>query len=532
MLVNNKIFFKIFKIMFLVIVLFISVFAVYSTQNQKEQILESFSLEAQSIAKMVSYLNSDSIVLDDGAYIVDFSTEFLSENKKIKELIFSNPYGKYYIIQNDSWKFQNSIDKKFLQMQKDSIKYEVLESSISNEKLFHYVYPIVFSGTKWGWLHLGISMDEYDKRIEAMYLEFIIFFISMLFTIFLISFIIAKTLSSPIVRLNKVANQISLGYLHLRSDYKSDDELGQLSDSFNKMISRIETSQEELKSSYEKLEDRVKDRTLELHETNAKLKKKSEELEELNKNLDSKVKIEVDKRTKNETLLIQQSRLAAMGEMIGNIAHQWRQPLSIISTASSGMKVEKQLGLSSLESEVEKLDLIVRTVNFLSNTIEDFSNFFKPNKAKSSFLMMEKVEESLNLIAASLKFYYIEVEKDIENEDKVYGFPNEFSQAVLNILSNAKDVLVQKRVENPKISIKVYHSEGNGFLEIADNAGGIDEKIIEKIFDPYFTTKHQSQGTGIGLYMSKMIIEQNMNGTLSVENGLDGAVFKISLPIL
>ncbi len=532
MLKNNRIFVKIFKMMFLSIVGFTIIFAIYSIQNQKQQIIKSFSLEAESIAKMISYTTSDAIVLDDGAYIVDFSTEFLADNKKIKDLVFAKLDDKYYIIRDTSWEYKESLSKELLSMQKDEFSYKVLLSPISLEEVFHYVYPVTFSGTKWGWLHLGISMDEYNKRIESMYLEFTTFFLSMLLTTFLIAYIIARNLSNPIVKLNKVANQISLGYLDLRSDYHSNDELGELSNSFNTMISEIQLSQKKLRTSYDELENRVEERTVELNEANAELKQKSRELVELNKNLDEKVKKEVQKRSKNETLLIQQSRLAAMGEMIGNIAHQWRQPLSIISTASSGIKVEKELGISSSASEIKKLDLIVRTVNFLSNTIEDFSNFFKPNKEKSDFYITDKLNQSLDLIGSSLKFHYIEVEKYIKNEDLVYGFPNEFSQAVLNILNNAKDVLVQKKIHDPKISIKVYTLNNYGFLEISDNGGGIEKKIMEKIFDPYFTTKHQSQGTGIGLYMSKMIIEQNMNGNLTVENGPLGAVFKISIPIL
>ncbi len=352
----------------------------------------------------------------------------------------------------------------------------------------------------------------------------------MLFLI--ISYLIAKNFSKPISDLNKVANKISDGHLELRSNYNSNDEIGQLSNSFNKMISRIEESQHQLRNSHEELEQRVKNRTLELYETNKQLQNHKKQLEELNTNLDKKVKEEIEKRHKHEGLLIQQSRLAAMGEMLGNIAHQWRQPLSIITTAATGIKVEKEFAISTEETEISRLNTIIKTSNFLSNTIEDFSNFFKPNKESSNFNIKERVEQSLSLVSASLNFNHIKVEKYYSEVNDVSGFPNEYSQAIMNILNNAKDVLVEREIKNPLIKIKTYEKDNYGYLEIEDNAGGIEKNVIEKIFDPYFTTKHKSQGTGIGLYMSKMIIEQNMKGTLEVKNSKKGAKFLVSIPIL
>ncbi len=164
--------------------------------------------------------------------------------------------------------------------------------------------------------------------------------------------------------MNKVANKISDGHLELRSNYNSNDEIGQLSNSFNKMISRIEESQHQLRNSHEELEQRVKNRTLELYETNKQLQNHKKQLEELNTNLDKKVKEEIEKRHKHEGLLIQQSRLAAMGEMLGNIAHQWRQPLSIITTAATGIKVEKEFAISTEETEISRLNTIIKTSNF------------------------------------------------------------------------------------------------------------------------------------------------------------------------
>lgn len=529
---RNTIFIKIFKVLFFAIISFSLILAIYFISNQKSQILKSLKLEANSIARMITYSSSDAIVLDDGAFLVEFNYEFIKENTTIKTLILSKLDKSSYIIRKDGWSFEKSIDNIFSKKEGTTATSEIILSPISNEKIFHYVYPIQFSGTNWGWLHLNMSLDNYNDKIRNMYVEFFIFFIILVFLSILVSYIVARNFSNPIVKLNKVANRISKGHLELRSDYESNDEIGQLSNSFNTMISKIADSQTQLKNSHEDLEKRVKERTIELYETNKELESNRVELEELNINLDKKVRAEVDKRTTQEGLLIQQSRLAAMGEMLGNIAHQWRQPLSVVTTAATGIKVEKEFGLSSEAAEIEKLDTIIKTSKYLSSTIEDFSNFFKPNKSRVDFNIKDRVEQSLELVSASLNFNHITVVKDYGNIEKVYGFPNEYSQAILNILTNAKDILVEKEIKEPIIKIRTYEQNNKGYLEVEDNAGGIDESILEKIFDPYFTTKHQSQGTGIGLYMSKMIIEQNMNGKLEVKNGSSGAIFLISIPII
>ncbi len=529
---KNRIFIKIFKTMFLAIMFFTTVFTIYSISNQKAEILKSLNLEAKSIAKMLIHISSDAIVLDDGSYLVEFNYEFLSEHELLKSVIISKSDKKYYQIKKDGWTFEDKIEEVFIKQEKNKASSRIMYSPVLEEEVFHYVYPIEFSGTKWGYLHLSLSLDKYHEKINNMYLDFLSFFIVLIVVTIFMSYIIARNFSKPIINLNKIANRISQGNLEHRSDYRSNDEIGELSSSFNKMISKIQHSQKELEESHEELENRVKDRTLALYEANKELEEKSNELKELNKKLDLKVKEELNKRSKQETLLIQQSRLAAMGEMIGNIAHQWRQPLSIITTAASGMKLEKEVGVSIEKLEIERLSSIINTANYLSSTIDDFSNFFKPNKNKVDFLISDKVEQSLELVYASLNFHHIQVRKEMSAKNRVYGFPNECSQAIMNILSNAKDVLVQRSIENPEILIRTYDKDNCGVLEIEDNAGGINLNIKDKIFDPYFTTKHQSQGTGIGLYMSKMIIEQNMDGTLEVYNSKKGAVFKISIPTI
>ncbi len=239
-----------------------------------------------------------------------------------------------------------------------------------------------------------------------------------------------------------------------------------------------------------------------------------------------------------EKLIYEQSKLAAMGEMIENIAHQWRQPLSIISTAVTGMQLQKELKLNNYEDEIKTLKSINNTAQYLSKTIDDFRDFLKTDKIKSEFSVKKSLEKSLNLISSKLKNQNIKVIKNIKDMN-VEGIENELLQVFMNIFSNARDAFENSEIKNKYIFIDIYKEENKVIILIKDNAGGIKENILTRIFEPYFTTKHKSQGTGIGLYMSQEIIINHMNGAISCYNSnfeynnktYKGAAFKISLPL-
>jgi len=270
------------------------------------------------------------------------------------------------------------------------------------------------------------------------------------------------------------------------------------------------------------------------------VKEKTKELQDLNENLKQKVIIEVEKNRKKDQQMIQQSRYAALGEMIGNIAHQWRQPLSAISTTSSGMKLQLELGIAGNQDIQKAFDDIMYYVNFLTQTIEDFRGFFRRDENKEPFNLIESLNGTLKIVSATYKDNNIRVITDFKADNfTILGSQSELSQVFLNILNNAKDVLVDKGVEDKKIYINIDRVENDVIVYIQDNGGGIPGEIIEKVFDPYFTTKHKSQGTGIGLYMSKEIVEKKLNGFLSVKNRdvtidnehFEGACFVISIPL-
>ncbi|ADG91944.1 multi-sensor signal transduction histidine kinase [Arcobacter nitrofigilis DSM 7299] len=234
-----------------------------------------------------------------------------------------------------------------------------------------------------------------------------------------------------------------------------------------------------------------------------------------------------EEKIKQQNILIQKSKMAAMGEMIGNIAHQWRQPLSQVSGLFFDIESAydyKELDKKYLQNRVDEANDLLE---YMSKTIDDFRNFFNPNSKKELFYLNEAIDNALKIVKSTLTFHHIELIINIEEDYKIDGYKNEYSQAIMNILSNAKDILLEKNIQNPQIKIYAQKNE-KLCLHIEDNAGGIDDTIINKIFDPYFTTKYD-YGTGIGLYMTKMIIEEKMNGTISVKNSHHGAIFSIEI---
>ena len=240
--------------------------------------------------------------------------------------------------------------------------------------------------------------------------------------------------------------------------------------------------------------------------------------------LQQKIKEALEQNTKQLEILQQQNKMASMGEMIGAIAHQWRQPLNEIGISIQNTKYDFRNGEIDEKYIKEFIDENRKVIEFMSKTIDDFRGFFRVDKEKKDFNVKEAIEKVVSMLSAQLKDHQISL--DISGDDfDIVNLESEFQQVILNIISNAKDALIENKIQNPKIEIVLKDNS----VYIKDNGGGIPKDIIERIFEPYYTTKEQGKGTGMGLYMSKMIIEDNMGGGLYVENVDDGAVFIIDL---
>lgn len=341
---------------------------------------------------------------------------------------------------------------------------------------------------------------EIKDSIRALINELSTVTFAMIVLVIIIALFMSSYLSKKIDDILIGTKKFANNELDYRIKVTSTDEIGQLENSFNEMAGKIE-----------KLISQEK---------------------KLNTELEEKVIVETSKQKEQEQLLIQQTRLAAMGEMIGNIAHQWRQPLNALGLILQNLKFSYEIG----ELDEKMIDKSVKKATMLtenmSKTIDDFRNFFRPNKAKENFKINEGITKAIELIESTFEHNNIKLEKDFaSSEIEFFGFANEFSQVILNLLTNAKDAVLENKIENPLIIIQTKIDDEYIYISIKDNGLGIKDEIINKIFEPYFTTKDEGKGTGIGLYMSKIIIENNMNGKIEVKNEQNGANVIIKLPI-
>ncbi|AQW80646.1 PAS sensor-containing two-component system histidine kinase [Campylobacter pinnipediorum subsp. pinnipediorum] len=269
------------------------------------------------------------------------------------------------------------------------------------------------------------------------------------------------------------------------------------------------SQEQELKKLNESLETIVQEKTMELRG--------------LNENLQDIIKSEVAKNEEQTKIILTQSRLASMGEMIANIAHQWRQPLNELSITLFKMSKDK----NKFNESYEKCKNIIKN---MSNTIEDFRNFFSTSKAPEAFLISDALHDSIMMLQGTFEKKHINVSINTDFDTEVFGYKSKLTQVILNILNNAKDACIERDIKNKQIKITTSQEQDLAVISICDNAGGISDEIIDKIFEPYFTTKHSSQGTGIGLCMSKLIIDK-LKGVIIIKNKDNGACFSIKIPI-
>jgi PAS domain S-box-containing protein len=288
------------------------------------------------------------------------------------------------------------------------------------------------------------------------------------------------------------------------------------------------TFEVELKKSLEQ-----KEKELEELNQNLELKvlEQTKQLKELNKTLEKRVQEEISKNDEKQKLLFWQSRMASLGQMLGNIAHQWRQPLTELNLTLFNMK---KASLNKDEKKVEELYKESKNlISGMSSTIEDFTNFFNPLKEKKSFEIKDVINEVLTILRKVIEQEEIKIKVDVPINYKVLGVSNELAQVLINLIQNSKDAFRQNEIKDKNIFIRLKEKKNldkkSVILEIEDNAGGIKEENLDSIFEPYFTTKHKSQGTGLGLFMSKMIIEKSLEGTLSHRNSKNGSIFTITI---
>ncbi|NPA10806.1 MAG: HAMP domain-containing protein [Epsilonproteobacteria bacterium] len=360
----------------------------------------------------------------------------------------------------------------------------------------------------------------FGKKAKEYIDNLIIAIISITLIITILTSLLVRRITNPIKQLTEIASEIAKtkGNKKIQIPVTSKDEIGELAKAFKVMLDALIESKKEIENFASKLEEEVE--------------KKTKELQEINKNLQKMVEEKVKEIREKDKALVQQSKMAAMGEMIGAIAHQWRQPLNALAINIQMLEDMAEDGELTKEFIEEFVEKNMQTIQFMSSTIDDFRNFFRKDKEKVDFDIKEAIEKTLNLQKAQLKNHNIHIITDLQSA-KIKGYKNEFMQAILNLVSNAKDAIEEKRAKENKdfegeIIIKSKKDGENVILTIEDNGGGIPQEVMDRIFEPYFTTKEEGKGTGMGLYMVKEIIER-MNGKIKAENTDKGAKFTIIL---
>ncbi|MDP3301147.1 MAG: HAMP domain-containing sensor histidine kinase [Sulfuricurvum sp.] len=337
---------------------------------------------------------------------------------------------------------------------------------------------------------------EYSNAYKSIILR--LFAVSVLAAA--IIFFIRKRVIVPVARMVDTIKIIAKGEETPRMDVEVQDELGKIAISFNEMVES--------------------------------LNRQKHELEEYKNNLENRVAQEISKRHEQEGIMLQQSRLAGMGELIGNIAHQWRQPLNVLGLMIVNIEDAYNYGELTKERLEKAVQEASEVIQKMSKTIDDFRSFFEPDKDKISFNLLDAVNDSLSLVKSIFTQEHIEVTVEIDPSLELFAYKNEFSQIMINLFENARDAIIERKITNGKIGIIALSSKEEITVSVKDNGGGIEDKILQRIFEPYFSTKEEGKGSGIGLYMSKTIIEEHHQGKLTVRNNESGAIFTATFPVV
>ncbi|RJQ23246.1 MAG: HAMP domain-containing protein [Nitrospiraceae bacterium] len=479
-----------FLIGYTVLTLLLSVAIIMLVQIVVKQKFEAELRErAISIAKHAVWEVGDMIILED-AVSLQATIDGIKITEKDVEYVFITDHKHKILAHTFGKNFPTDLIGVNRVLPEDAYKIQLLVTG-DEQGIYDIAMPILKGQV--GFFRIGFSMDVISKTISRIiFLIIMVTFSIMLIGIFGFA-IFSRTITRPLVDLSMTAEKIGQGDLNKKVIIETKDEIGKLAHAFNMMV--------------ENLKDITVSKSI----------------------LDQRVVEEVEKSRMKDHMLIQQSRFAAMGEMVSAIADQWRQPISIVGLIIQDIKETYDSG----ELNKEYIDSSIKTgmdiIYKMSHTIDDFRSFFKPDGEKQQFNLDVIVLRALSFIDSGFENDGIKVELDLKEDITVFGYRNDYTQALLNILNNAKEALIDSKTGSPYIGIKAFRENGKAVVTVKDNGGGIQKDIIDRIFDPYFTTKNHKKGAGVGLYMSKMIIEKNMDGELTVNNTDGGAEFRVEV---
>lgn len=395
----------------------------------------------------------------------------------------------------------------------------------TDEGLIIDVAAPIYTG-KLGWIHVGMSEGFINQELNKILLKGMPIIAVILIGSIIAALWFAAKITEPLANLSEKVKKVGLGEFDGEIEEVTNDEVGELSHTYNIMIRQLR----ELRTEQMDAELELRMQAAMLEEEVAERQEAQQQLKSLNLDLEERVNKAVQELRRKDKMMILQGRQAAMGEMINNIAHQWRQPINNLGLIVQGMKLDYDHQEMTTEQMDESVDNIMKTIKFMSQTINDFSSFFNADRDRSSFSISNGLEKVILMMESSLFAKGINLQVEQQEDVIIEGFYNEYKQVLLNLLNNARDVLVERNIENPSIKVIILREGANAVLKVKDNAGGIPGDVIGRVFDPYFTTKENGKGSGIGLYMSRMIIHEHFGGNLSARNIDTGAEFTVSTP--
>lgn len=512
----NRMFLRVFGVFGSLLLAMTILYGLLIIPLQRDSLLKVLYSQANTVSRSIIQASSDAMLTDDFGFIVEHNLQVLRNNKGIRSVLIVPKRGSAMRIAPEGWQMLES-DRALIPPANFEIESFGIVEQAGGATYYSYVTPIRFSGVSWGAMQINFDTSEYEANIHQMYRQLLYISAFTLLAVLPIGYFFALWLTRPIATISEAASRVAQGDLNAHVMIHRNDEIGQLSLSFNQMVDALSENRLRLENVNLELEIKVAERT--------------QALDELNRTLDQRVRDEVAKRKEQEQLLIHQSRLAAMGEMIGAIAHQWRQPLNALSLVLQNIQMQYRMGQLSEASMQSLQDKAQQLILRMSQTIDEFRNFFKPSKQAETFDLSVAIQAAADILEGMLKNHNIQLDIDCPADIHLDGIPGEFSQVILNLLGNARDAVLAAKQPAPKIRIHVETVGKQVCIDVEDNGTGIDENIMHKIYEPYFTTKEEGKGTGIGLYMTKMIIENNMHGLLAASNLEQGARMRITLAV-
>jgi len=510
----NRIFLRVFGTFGSLLLVMTALYGVLIIPLQKDSLLKVMYSQASTVSRSILQACTDAMLTDDFGFVVEHNLQVVSNNKSILAVLVVPNRGSAMRITSKGW-LMNDADQAMLEPAIVVRESYGIVADAAGASFYRYIAPIQFSGVTWGTIQIEFSTDDYDASIQQMYRQLAVISLTSVLVVLTMGFFFARWLTRPIALISEAAARVAGGDLDAHVKVDRNDEIGALSVSFNQMVDALQQSKVRAQNYRDELELEVALRT--------------EELDALNRSLDARVRDEIGKRKQQQALLIQQSRLAAMGEMIGSIAHQWRQPLNALGLVLQNIRMQYSSGQLTDESMTRMTDKAARLMARMSSTIDEFRNFFKPSKIQELFNLRETMLSAADIMEGTFKNANIELTVVCDESIELFGIAGELAQVLLNLLSNARDALKASGQRAPRILMCATVLSNGVRIEVEDNGGGMAPEVIGKIFEPYFTTKDEGQGSGIGLYMSKMIVESYLRGHMKASNTADGACLTIEI---